>query len=100
VDPAEERAPAPAREQPVGERRQRAAEVKRPGGAGSEADADGHGIRQSGAVGCRSRTRWASTRRIFDSTPGFWPSIEANPDVVSTISRTGPSAVAVAVRLP
>ena len=38
--------------------------------------------------------------RLFGTTPGFWLSIDANPAVVSTMSRTGPSAVAVAVRLP
>ena len=52
-----------AREQVVDERGQRAAQVQRPGGAGGEADVDGHGVRERAAVGCRSRTRRASTRR-------------------------------------
>ena len=65
--------PCAAREQAVGERRQRAAQVERAGRAGREADADGHGIRQierasaaGRAPGWRARAGSSTRRR------GFW----------------------------
>src|SRR5207248_9091119 len=99
LDPEDERAPGPAREEPVVQCRPRAADVERPGRRRSEADPHalghtamligGHVSPAGGLVKAFERgvERDCDSIQIFNQSPRAWRFVNYRPDDVAEFSE-------------